>query len=117
MGEQQRVEILKMLYRGARILILDEPTAVLAPQEVDDLIRTLRSMTQAGRSVVFISHKLAEVLAVADRITVMRRGKVTAAGIPAAGTTKADLASRMVGREVLERLERTPFQPGPVVLS
>ena len=74
-------------------------------------------MTEAGRSVVFISHKLAEVLAVADRITVMRRGKVTAAGIPAAGTTKADLASRMVGREVLERLERTPFQPGPVVLS
>jgi len=116
-GEQQRVEILKMLYRGARILILDEPTAVLAPQEVDDLIRTLRSMTEAGRSVVFISHKLAEVLAVADRITVMRRGKVTAAGIPAAGTTKADLASRMVGRTVLERLERTPFQPGPVVLS
>jgi simple sugar transport system ATP-binding protein len=116
-GEQQRVEILKMLYRGARILILDEPTAVLAPQEVDDLIRTLRSMTLSGRSVVFISHKLAEVLAVADRITVMRRGKVTAAGIPAAGTSKADLASRMVGREVLESLERTPFQPGPVVLS
>jgi general nucleoside transport system ATP-binding protein len=116
-GEQQRVEILKMLYRGARILILDEPTAVLAPQEVDDLITTLRSMTLAGRSIVFISHKLAEVLAVADRITVMRRGKVTAAGIPAAGTTKADLASRMVGREVLEMLDRTPFRPGPVVLS
>ena len=116
-GEQQRVEILKMLYRGARILILDEPTAVLAPQEVDELIRTLRAMTEAGRSVVFISHKLAEVLAVADRITVMRRGKVTAAGIPAAGTTKAELASQMVGREVLELLERTPFKPGPVVLS
>ena len=116
-GEQQRVEILKMLYRGARILILDEPTAVLAPQEVDELIKTLRTMTDAGRSVVFISHKLTEVLAVADRITVMRRGKVTAAGIPAAGATKPGLASLMVGREVLERLERTPFQPGPVVLS
>ena len=69
-----------MLYRGARVLIMDEPTAVLAPQEIDDLFRTLRSMTAAGRSVVFISHKLGEVLAIADRITVMRRGKVTAAG-------------------------------------
>jgi simple sugar transport system ATP-binding protein len=73
-GEQQRVEILKLLYRGARILIMDEPTAVLAPQEVDELFRTLRSMTADGRSVVFISHKLGEVLAIADRITVMRRG-------------------------------------------
>ena len=79
-GEQQRVEILKMLYRGARILIMDEPTAVLAPQEVDELFATLRSMTADGRSVVFISHKLGEVLAIADRITVMRRGRVTAAG-------------------------------------
>ena len=82
-GEQQRVEILKLLYRGARILIMDEPTAVLAPQEIDELFRTLRSMTADGRSVVFISHKLGEVLAIADRITVMRRGKVTAAGIAA----------------------------------
>ena len=84
-GERQRVEILKVLYRGARVLIMDEPTAVLAPQEIDDLFRTLRSMTAAGRSVVFISHKLGEVLAIADRITVMRRGKVTAAALPAAG--------------------------------
>ena len=84
-GEQQRVEILKMLYRGARILIMDEPTAVLAPQEIDELFGTLRAMTAAGRSIVFISHKLGEVLAIADRITVMRRGKVTAAGVPAAG--------------------------------
>src|SRR5258706_11266168 len=68
-GEQQRVELLKMLYRGARILIMDEPTAVLAPQEIEELFRTLRSMTKAGRSVVFISHKLTEVLAIADRIT------------------------------------------------
>ena len=87
-GEQQRVEILKLLYRGARILILDEPTAVLAPQETEDLFRTLKTMTAAGRSVVFISHKLNEVVAIADRITVMRRGRVTAAGQPAAGVTK-----------------------------
>jgi ABC-type uncharacterized transport system ATPase subunit len=116
-GEQQRVEILKMLYRGARILILDEPTAVLAPQEAQELFRTLRSMVAEGTSVVFISHKLAEVAQIADRITVMRRGKVTAAGIPAAGTTPADLAERMVGRDVVETIERSPFAPGPVVLS
>jgi simple sugar transport system ATP-binding protein len=116
-GEQQRVEILKMLYRGARILIMDEPTAVLAPQEIEDLFHTLRAMTREGRSVVFISHKLTEVLGIADRITVMRRGRVTAAGIPAAGTTKAELARRMVGREVLESLERSPSRPGDVVLS
>jgi ABC-type uncharacterized transport system ATPase subunit len=116
-GEQQRVEILKMLYRGARILIMDEPTAVLAPQEADDLFATLRSMTREGRSVVFISHKLGEVLAIADRVTVMRRGVVTAAGLPTAGATKADLARLMVGRSVLETLDRTAFQPGAVVLS
>ena len=116
-GEQQRVEILKMLYRGARILILDEPTAVLAPQEAQDLFRTLRSMVAAGTSVVFISHKLAEVGQIADRITVMRRGKVTAAGIPGAGATRADLAQRMVGRDVVEMVERSPFSPGAVVLS
>ena len=116
-GEQQRVEILKMLYRGARILIMDEPTAVLAPQEADDLFATLRSMTAEGRSVVFISHKLGEVLAIADRVTVMRRGKVTAAGLPTAGATKADLARLMVGRSVLESLDRPPYAPGDVVLS
>jgi simple sugar transport system ATP-binding protein len=116
-GEQQRVEILKMLYRGARILIMDEPTAVLAPQEADDLFATLRSMTAEGRSVVFISHKLGEVLAIADRVTVMRRGKVTAAGLPTAGATKADLARLMVGRSVLESLDRPPFAPGEVVLT
>jgi ABC-type uncharacterized transport system ATPase subunit len=116
-GEQQRVEILKMLYRGARILILDEPTAVLAPQEAQELFRTLRSMVAEGTSVVFISHKLAEVAQIADRVTVMRRGKVTAAGIPAAGATPTELARLMVGREVLESIERAPFAPGPVVLS
>ncbi len=116
-GEQQRVEILKLLYRGARILILDEPTAVLAPQEAQELFRTLRSMVAAGTSIVFISHKLAEVGQIADRITVMRRGKVTAAAIPAAGTTPADLAQRMVGRDVVEAAERSAFSPGAVVLS
>jgi ABC-type uncharacterized transport system ATPase subunit len=116
-GEQQRVEILKLLYRGARILIMDEPTAVLAPQEIDELFRTLRSMTADGRSVVFISHKLGEVMAIADRITVMRRGKVTAAGIAAADTSRSDLARRMVGRDIIEVLDRAPFQPGPVVLA
>jgi ABC-type uncharacterized transport system ATPase subunit len=116
-GEQQRVEILKLLYRGARILIMDEPTAVLAPQEADDLFTTLRSMTAEGRSIVFISHKLGEVLAIADRVTVMRRGRVTAAGLPTAGATKADLARLMVGRSVIDVYPRTPFVPGPPVLS
>jgi simple sugar transport system ATP-binding protein len=116
-GEQQRVEILKMLYRGAKILIMDEPTAVLAPQETEELFKTLRGMTKRGESIVFISHKLDEVLAIADRITVLRRGKVTAAGTPAAGKTKRDLARLMVGREVLESIEKMPVAPGPVVLE
>jgi len=116
-GEQQRVEILKMLYRGATVLIMDEPTAVLAPQETDELFRTLRAMTERGESVVFISHKLDEVLAIADRITVMRRGKVTAAGVPAAGMTKRQLARLMVGREVLEIIDKQDHEPGAVVLE
>ena len=116
-GEQQRVEILKMLYRGARILILDEPTAVLAPQEAAELFRTLRAMVAEGTSIVFISHKLAEVTQIADRVTVMRRGKVTAAGVSMAGTTTADLARLMVGREATETIEKSPFDPGPVVLA
>ncbi len=116
-GEQQRVEILKMLYRGVRVLIMDEPTAVLAPQEIEDLFATLRSMAGSGHSIVFISHKLREVLDIADRITVMRRGRVTAAGLPAGGATRAQLAELMVGRSVLELVEKTPFRPGEVVLS
>jgi simple sugar transport system ATP-binding protein len=116
-GEQQRVEILKLLYRGARILILDEPTAVLAPQEIDELFVTLRSMVADGRSVVFISHKLGEVLAIADRITVMRNGRVTAAGTSPVGATRADLARLMVGRSVLEIPDKTEATPGDVVLD
>src|SRR5512139_3544573 len=99
-GEQQRVEVLKMLYRGAKVLILDEPTAVLTPQEVEDLFVTLRSMLQRGHSIVFISHKLDEVRAIANRVTVLRHGKVTAAGVTAKGATKTQLAQLMVGREV-----------------
>ena len=116
-GEQQRVEIIKMLFHGARVLILDEPTAVLAPQEAADLFRTLRSMAAAGRSVVFISHKLGEVLTIADRITVMRHGRVTAASIDPRSVTRTDLARLMVGRPVLEALERKAVTPGRIVLS
>jgi simple sugar transport system ATP-binding protein len=116
-GEQQRVEIIKLLFHGARVLILDEPTAVLAPQEIAELFATLRSMVEAGRSVVFISHKLGEVLAIADRITVMRAGRVTAAGLDPASVTRADLARLMVGRPVLEQLRRIAVEPGRVILS
>jgi ABC-type uncharacterized transport system ATPase subunit len=116
-GEQQRVEILKMLYRGAEMLILDEPTAVLAPQEIEELFNILRSMKSQGKSIIFISHKLGEVMAVADRITVLRKGRVTAAGLDAASTNAAELARLMVGREVLFRVERTHQEPGDVVLS
>jgi ABC-type multidrug transport system ATPase subunit len=96
---------------------MDEPTAVLAPQEIEAMMRTLRSMAADGRSIVFISHKLGEVLAIADRITVMRHGRVTAAGIPAAGATRTDLAKLMVGRAVFDVLDRAPIEPGPVVLD
>jgi len=116
-GEQQRVELLKMLYRGAGVLIMDEPTAVLAPQEIDELFKTLRAMTAEGKSIVFISHKLHEVMAIADRITVLRKGKVTAAGLAARETTKAELARLMVGREVLFTLAKKHRDPGEIVLE
>jgi simple sugar transport system ATP-binding protein len=116
-GEQQRVEVLKMLFRGARILIMDEPTAVLTPQEVESLFRTLRDMTKQGHTIVFISHKLDEVVSIADRITVLRRGKVTAAGSPAKGVTKVQLAKLMVGREVLFRVDKKASRPGDLVLA
>jgi simple sugar transport system ATP-binding protein len=116
-GEQQRVEILKMLYRGANILIMDEPTAVLAPSEVDELFHTLRTMTAQGKSIIFISHKLHEVTQISDRISVMRRGKMTAAGIETKGVTRSDLARLMVGREVIFSLHKKPLQAGKVVLK
>src|SRR5579864_5323647 len=96
-GEQQRVEILKTLQRGARILILDEPTAVLTPQESEALMRTLRQIANEGRTVILISHKLEEVRSVADRVTVLRGGEVVAAGIPIADVSTRDLARLMVG--------------------
>lgn len=116
-GEQQRVEILKTLYRGANILIMDEPTAVLAPKEIDDLMQTMRSMVQQGKSIIFISHKLQEITAVADRVTVLRRGKVTAEGISAEGVTKEKLAQLMVGRRILFTAEKKAQPPGDVVLA
>lgn len=115
-GEQQRVEILKALYRGADVLILDEPTAVLTPQEVDELLMILRRLAVEGKAVVFISHKLDEVLAVSDRITVLRDGKVVDTVI-AGEVDKASLARRMVGRDVLLRVVKGEAQPGEVLLE
>jgi general nucleoside transport system ATP-binding protein len=114
-GEQQRVEILKALYRESRVLILDEPTAVLTPQEAERLFRTLRQMAAEGRTVVFISHKLDEVMAVADRITALRRGKRMAT-VDRSETTKGELARLMVGRDVSFRIERSPHEVGDVRL-
>jgi simple sugar transport system ATP-binding protein len=116
-GEQQRVEIIKMLYRGTDVLIMDEPTAVLAPQEIEGLFKTLRAMIAGGKSVIFISHKLQEVTAIADRVTVLRRGKVTAASLATAGVTRQELARQMVGREVIFQLDKKPGKPGEKVLD
>jgi len=109
-GQQQRVEILKALYRRADILILDEPTAVLTPQEAQELFGILRGLTREGMSIIFISHKLNEVLEIADRITVLRRGKRVET-LPAAGATEEGLARLMVGREVLLRVEKSEAKP------
>ncbi|HEY3312406.1 MAG TPA: ABC transporter ATP-binding protein [Anaerolineales bacterium] len=115
-GVQQRVEIVKALYRNASILILDEPTAVLTPQEAEDLFRIVRELTQRGVSVIFITHKLKEVLAVADRITVMRAGKVMGTTEPAR-TNEQQLAAMMVGREVILTVDKTPAKPKEDVLK
>ncbi|MFN8441987.1 MAG: ABC transporter ATP-binding protein [Caldilineaceae bacterium] len=114
-GEQQRVEIIKVLSRGAEILILDEPTAVLTPQESESLFSTLRHMRSVGKTILLISHKLDEVLSIANRITVLRGGKV-AATVDAAGMTKAALARLMVGRDVLFQLNKAATTPGEVKL-
>jgi len=114
-GQEQRVEILKALYRNANILILDEPTAVLTPQEAQELFDTLRTLVREGMSVIFISHKLNEVLEIADRITVLRRGKKIET-LPRAGATEEGLARLMVGREVLLRVDKQPAQPGSPLL-
>ncbi len=115
-GVQQRVEILKALYRDAKILVLDEPTAVLTPQEVDDLFRIMRQLTARGVSIIFISHKLKEVLAISDSITVMRRGQVVGTTTPAE-TDEHGLAAMMVGREVILSIDKAPANPGEVVLD
>jgi general nucleoside transport system ATP-binding protein len=114
-GQQQRVEILKALYRNADILVLDEPTAVLTPQEARELFEILRLLKSEGLSIIFISHKLDEVLELADRVTVMRRGKCVDT-LPVAGATEQSLARLMVGREVLLRVEKTPASPGELLL-
>jgi simple sugar transport system ATP-binding protein len=114
-GQQQRVEIMKALYRNADIVILDEPTAVLTPQEALELFEILRTLTREGISIIFITHKLNEVLEIADRITVLRRGKKVET-IPREGATEDSLARAMVGREVLLRVEKTPATPGDVLL-
>jgi simple sugar transport system ATP-binding protein len=114
-GAQQRVEIIKALSRDAKVLILDEPTAVLTPQETDELIAIMRELAASGTSIVFITHKLREVRAVADRITVIRRGAVVGQADPASSET--ELASMMVGRAVDLGVEKTPATPGEPVLS
>ena len=114
-GEQQRVEILKLLYRGAQVLILDEPTSVLTPQEVDDLVRVVRRMVAEDKAAIFITHKMNEVMKFSDRVTVLRKGQV-AATLSTPQTTAQELARLMVGREVLFRLEKTPCQPGRPIL-
>ena len=115
-GQEQRVEILKALYRGADILILDEPTAVLTPQEAKELFGIIASLKADGKSIIFISHKLNEVLEIADRITVLRRGRKIET-VPGAAATEESLARAMVGREVLLRVDKTPAQPGDVLLA
>ena len=115
-GIQQRVEIVKALYRRANILVLDEPTAVLTPQEAEDLFRIMRHLTERGVSIIFISHKLKEVLEISDRITVMRRGKVVGTTTPAE-TDESGLAAMMVGREVVLQVEKGPAHPGEPVFA
>jgi general nucleoside transport system ATP-binding protein len=115
-GQQQRVEILRVLHRGAEVLILDEPTAVLTAQETAELFKVLRSLTAEGVSVIFISHKLREVLEIADRVTVLRRGEKVGT-VETAGATEASLAKLMVGRDVLFRLDKKESGAGEPLLS
>jgi simple sugar transport system ATP-binding protein len=114
-GQQQRVELLKALYRRAELLILDEPTAVLTPQEIDEFFGILRRMREQGKTVVIITHKLTEVLAISDEVTVMRDGRVVGR-VQTRDTSAAELARLMVGREVLLRVNKPPARPGEVVL-
>ncbi len=115
-GIQQRVEILKALYRGAELLILDEPTALLTPQETDELLAIMRDLAADGVGIIFITHKLREILAVTDRVTVLRRGKSVGRTLTADATTES-LAEMMVGRSVVLSVEKPPREAGEVVLS
>ena len=115
-GMQQRVEILKMLYRDNEIMIFDEPTAVLTPQEIDELMQIMRSLVAEGKSILFITHKLNEIMAVADRCTVLRKGKYMGT-VDIKGTTKEELSRRMVGRDVQLQVEKQPAHPGETVLD
>jgi simple sugar transport system ATP-binding protein len=115
-GQQQRVEIIKALYRGAALLILDEPTAVLTPQEVDELFVTLRQMAQDGHALIFISHKLHEVINISNRVTVLRDGRVVGT-TPIQTATKSSLAQMMVGREISAQMERVQVEEGRVCLA
>jgi len=115
-GVQQRVEIIKVLYRQADILVFDEPTAVLTPQEAEEFFKVVHSLVKQGKSVIFISHKLKEVLEISDRITVLRNGKVVGTTTPAQ-STEASLANMMVGREVILTVDKKPAKPGEVVLD
>lgn len=114
-GEQQRVEVIKALYRGADILILDEPTSMLTPGEAEELFAVLRRMASEGKTIIFITHKLDEVMSISDRVTVLRQGRVEAT-LETAHTSKRELARLMVGREVLFRVERKDMPPGEEVL-
>ncbi len=114
-GVQQRVEILKLLYRDARLLILDEPTAVLTTHEKDQLFTVLRSLRDQGRSIVIVTHKLQEIMDLADRVTVMRDGQVVAT-VSTRETTEQELARLMVGRDVNLRVRRAPVERGQAVL-
>lgn len=115
-GMQQRVEILKMLYRENEILIFDEPTAVLTPQEIDELMRIMRGFAKEGKSILFITHKLNEIIAVADRCTVLRKGKLVGT-VDIKDTTKEELSRMMVGRDILLKVDKKEAEPGNVVLS
>ena len=115
-GMQQRVEILKMLYRDNEILIFDEPTAVLTPQEIDELMNTMREFAKEGKSILFISHKLNEIMAVADRCTVLRKGKCIGT-VNTADTNKQELSNMMGGRPVQLEVTKTPAKPGEAILT
>ena len=117
MGEKQQVEILKLLHRQSRILIFDEPTAVLTPAEAENLFATMRLMAGQGKGIIFVSHKLEEVMSVADDIAVLRRGRVVAAMPASAVTSTGALAECMVGREVLLQVDRQPLEPRQIVLK